>query len=243
MAANAPPELRGYDARYKREFRIQILYYNPRTFLIIDKPYDVRIDGPNDESPTIQDILNRSFPYHCEGTNKIRLVHQLDHVTSGVHVWGLDRIATRHACSLFEQRKVRKTYTALVGGWLQRDESVIEAPIAEMPNDDRKRMCVGTPDNPGRPAKTHLRVIRRGYMRFPGSGRVIRVTLCELKPESGRRHQLRVHMAGIGHAIVGDVLYEKPFSTDSPRTMLHANKLFMPLPVEGDINIVSVNRG
>ncbi|KAI9330064.1 pseudouridine synthase [Obelidium mucronatum] len=223
----------GSDPRYNRDFTIPILYYNPNTYLIINKPEDVRIDGPTDTSPTIESLLYKAFPEHT----KIRLIHQLDHCTSGIHMWGLGKEATRHACTAFEKRQVQKSYTAIVNGFLDREEFDIDVPIGEMPNDPKKRMCVVSNEGKGRNAKTDVKVLKRGYMKLP-SGRIKKVTLVELKPESGRRHQLRVHMAHIGHPIVGDYLYERPlFSTDAPRTMLHAHMLLMKLDIEGEIKI------
>ncbi|ORY39421.1 pseudouridine synthase [Rhizoclosmatium globosum] len=206
----------GTDTRYNRTFSIPVLYYNPSTFS----------SSINQTAPTIESILQSYFPQH-----KFRLIHQLDHCTSGVHMWGLEKTPTRNASQAFESRRVQKTYSAIVNGFVEADDFTVEQAIAEMIGDLQRRMCIGTPDNPGRAAKTEGKTIRRGYMRLP-SGRVKRVSHVELKPESGRRHQLRVHMASIGHAMPF-------FTTDAHRTMLHSRRLVMSLEKEGLIEIVT----
>ncbi|KAJ3069887.1 putative hydrolase rbbp9 [Podochytrium sp. JEL0797] len=188
--AGAAYSITGIDQRYNRTFAVPVLFYNS-DFLIIDKPFDVRIDGPTDSSPTIEALLTMAFAQHA---GQLRLVHQLDCCTSGVHVWGLTKAAARNAGKLFEQRKVSKRYSALVVGHVKTDVFAIDAPIAHLPNDEKNRMCIGSTENPGRSARTDGRVVRRGYARFEGSERVQKATLVELKPESGRRHQLLPHI-------------------------------------------------
>ncbi|KAI8831145.1 pseudouridine synthase [Chytriomyces cf. hyalinus JEL632] len=172
----SPAPVQGEDARYKRKFSIPILYYNPDTFVVVDKPFDVRIDGDASQSPTLQSLLDAAFPQHAP----LRLVHQLDH-------W---RSCLGHQ---FQQRKTRKAYSAIVAGFVLASDFFINSPIADMLFDERKRMCVGSSEsNPGREAETHATVVKRGYMKFAGSDRIKKVSLLELKPESGRRHQLEI---------------------------------------------------
>ncbi|KAI8833176.1 pseudouridine synthase [Chytridium lagenaria] len=173
----------------------------------------VRIDGPTEKSPTIESMLQQAYPEQ----DKFRLVHQLDFVTSGIHVWGLNRHSARRACSQFSQRTVKKTYNAIVEGHVALDEFEVEKNLADMVDDPHKRICIGTPDNLGRSKP---------------------VSLLEISPITGRRHQIRVHLLSIGHPIIGDYLYQDVFMEDAPRTMLHARHIFIPLTT-GDISIDS----
>ncbi|KAI9208698.1 pseudouridine synthase [Polychytrium aggregatum] len=221
-----PPPVDAVDPRFDRHYRIPILYHEPGQYLIINKPYNVRIDGPLHNCPTIESILMGAFPQY----SKIFLAHQLDYVTSGIHIWALSSKATGATGKLFMRRLVKKTYVALIRGHLTTDPFVINKPIATVKGND-KMMCIGTDDNPGRPSETLVTPLQVGYFLHR------EVTLVQLEPLSGRRHQLRVHLASIGHPIVGDYAYERPDHTnESFRTMLHAWKITIPL-VTGTIEL------
>ncbi|KAJ3100256.1 hypothetical protein HDU97_002392 [Phlyctochytrium planicorne] len=183
----------------------------------------MRVDGREEKenwSPTVESMLRKTFPEH----SNFHLVHQLDYVTSGVHVWALDRHAARRVCSQFKQRTVEKTYDAIVQGHTEHDEFTVDKDLADMVGDKHKRVCIATPDNPGKSAKTHFKTILRGhFLSHP-------VTLLSIRPITGRRHQIRVHLRSIGHPIVGDYLYQEPLMKESPRTMLHARRIYLPLP-------------
>ncbi|KAI8592558.1 pseudouridine synthase [Geranomyces variabilis] len=218
--APVPPiSISGFDPRYNRPYEIDILYYQPDTYLVTNKPWDVRIDGNTSKCPTVESLLNARFPEH----EKLYLLHQLDYVTSGVHVWGLNSAATGAAGKLFVSRDVRKTYSALVKGHVEQDSFVINQALVDNPNDPQKRVYVASDEQPGKACETHVEVLRRGYFHHAP------VTHVKLSPVTGRRHQLRVHMQSIGHPIVGDYAYENPITEHAFRTMLHAWKLELPL--------------
>jgi len=174
----------------------------------------------------------------------LRNVHQLDHSTSGCYCLALTKEAAGLASVSFAQRRVEKSYLAIVREWMEKDVYTVETPIAEVPN-NRYRMCIGSEDNPGKEAKTEIKVIRRGYFYpiplqsnplqiicpSPNHNNPIKVTLISLHPVTGRRHQLRLHCQYLGHPIVGDWHYEKQSMdyTDTFRMMLHAKKLVIPL--------------
>ncbi|KAJ3173101.1 RNA pseudouridylate synthase domain-containing protein 1 [Geranomyces variabilis] len=218
--APVPPiSISGFDPRYNRPYEIDLLYYQPDTYLVTNKPWDVRIDGNTSKCPTVKSLLNARFPEH----EKLYLLHQLDYVTSGVHVWGLNSAATGAAGKLFVSRDVRKTYSALVKGHVEQDSFVINQALVDNPNDPQKRVYVASDEQPGKACETHVEVLRRGYFHHAP------VTHVKLSPVTGRRHQLRVHMQSIGHPIVGDYAYENPITEHAFRTMLHAWKLELPL--------------
>ncbi|CAG8787032.1 15040_t:CDS:2, partial [Dentiscutata erythropus] len=196
--------------------------------------YDIRIDGDTSKAPTVSSLLYAQDPTL---PTPLRNVHQLDHATSGCYCLALSKKAAGIASIAFSNRKVEKTYSAIVRGWMDQNNYIIEQPIAQVPN-NRYRMCIGTPENPGKSGKTKLEVIRRGYFYPTSSSSLssespIKVTLINLYPITGRRHQLRLHCQYLGHPIVGDWHYESQIMeyTDTFRMMLHACKLRIPLNI------------
>ncbi|MEO0511330.1 MAG: RNA pseudouridine synthase [Planctomycetota bacterium] len=146
------------------------------------------------------------------------VVHRLDMDTSGLLVFGLDPGAQRRLSTEFENRRVEKTYLAIVGGPVRSETGTIDLPMrVDWPN--RPRQIVDHAD--GKPSVTRYRVLAREPDR----------TLLALTPETGRTHQLRVHCAeGLGVPILGDPLYG---SLDSaPRLLLHAWRLAFRPPGE-----------
>lgn len=146
------------------------------------------------------------------------LVHRLDRDTSGVVLMARTRLAQRHLGWQFERRQVAKTYVARVAGTIEDDGGRIELPlICDWPNRPRQIVCTER----GKPAVTDWRVIARD----DGTTRV------ELRPLTGRSHQLRVHLAALGHPILGDPLYGDPAAAD--RLQLHALEIALRHPDGG----------
>lgn len=148
------------------------------------------------------------------------LVHRLDRDTSGVMVFALTSHAQRHLSGQFEARRVKKLYVARVRGRVAESEGVVDMPLAvDWPNRPLQRVD----HEKGRPAVTRWRVARQGDDE----------TRMRLYPETGRSHQLRVHMREIGHPILGDPLYASCLARDFPRMMLHAESLRIAHPDGG----------
>ena len=152
----------------------------------------------------------------------VLLVHRLDRDTSGVMVFALTPHAQRHLGLQFEHRRTRKTYVARVAGEMAEKSGHIDLPIgADWPN--RPRQMID--HDKGRAAQTDWRALKVGG----GESRV------RLMPRTGRSHQLRVHMAEIGHPILGDPFYaEGPARDDHPRMMLHSEELRLLHPDGGE---------
>lgn len=154
------------------------------------------------------------------------IVHRLDRDTSGLLVLALNPPAHRHLGLQFERRKVRKTYNARVWGRMAGDQGQVELPLAsDWPN--RPRQMVDW--ERGRQALTRWRLLTRESSP-DGSA----TTHLNLFPHTGRSHQLRVHMAEIGHPILGDPLYahsQALFAAD--RLQLHAERLEIFHPADG----------
>jgi len=145
-------------------------------------------------------------------------VHRLDMDTSGVLLVALDAERQRSLSMQFEARTVEKRYVAVVAGRVKADRGVFDAPMRlDVPH--RPRQVVDFVQ--GKPAVTEYRIVGRGED----------VTRLELVPVTGRTHQLRVHCAHAGHAILGDPLYGG--ATSAPRMLLHAERLAFTDPANG----------
>ena len=142
----------------------------------------------------------------------VLLVHRLDRDTSGVMVFALTPHAQRHLGLQFEHRRTKKTYVARVAGEMAESTGTVDLPLAvDWPNRPKQRVD----HEAGRPAQTDWRALKRG----DGETRV------RLLPRTGRSHQLRVHMAALGHPILGDPVYaEGPARDDHPRLMQHSDE-------------------
>lgn len=157
------------------------------------------------------------------------VVHRLDMSTSGLVLMALSPLVQRQLSLAFEQRAVHKRYVAMVHGILTADGSeewqTIDAPIAA----DWPRRPLRIIDAAGKPSQTRWRVLAHDPPGWPGCTRV------ELEPITGRTHQLRVHLAHLGHPILGDALYaDGPIAAAAPRLLLHAQQLGLAHPQTGD---------
>ncbi len=149
------------------------------------------------------------------------VVHRLDMATSGLVLFARGIEAQRALGHAFAQREVDKRYEAIVAGTLAADSGEIDLPLAaDWPNRPRQQVD----REHGKPSLTRWRVIARE----PGRTRLV------LEPLTGRSHQLRVHLAAIGHPIVGDALYAPPdIARGAPRLLLHACALAFAHPEGG----------
>ena len=162
------------------------------------------------------------------GEERPGIVHRLDRMTSGLVVVAKNDAAHRRLSEQFKSREVHKTYVALVHGRMAGDSGEIAKPVGRDPV-RRTRMKAG--GIAPREALTKYRVVRR----------IGRFTLVEAMPQTGRTHQIRVHVASIGHPVVGDTTYGAPaklrFGTGEEatlsRTFLHAAKLAFAHPITG----------
>lgn len=218
---------------------LRIMHHTRGRYLIVGKPADVRIDG--DFIHTVEKLAMRYLKdaddVTVEGFSP-RFVQRLDYATSGTLLIALGRIAAGVAATQFERRDVYKEYVALVHGHLCSSQVdslptiMIDAPIADGLPRGSYHMVIGHDGNPGRPSRTTCIPIQLGEYRG------VPVTKVRLLPESGRRHQLRVHLAYRGWPIVGDATYAEREDQSAfgqfipPRMMLHARCLKVRLAVD-----------
>lgn len=145
--------------------------------------------------------------------NRGGIVHRLDRITSGLLICAKNENALKLLQDQFAERKAKKTYIAVVQGTLNEPEAIIDMPIERNP---KKPQTFRVAPN-GKKAQTAYKVLKTND----------KYSLVELRPTTGRTHQLRVHLSQLDHPIVGDVLYGgKPFD----RTYLHALSLELTLP-------------
>lgn len=187
--------------------------------IVVDKPSGL-LSVPGYGAGKDDCLLSRVQAEHPEAM----IVHRLDMGTSGIVVMGRGAEGQRELSILFEQRKVRKRYEALVDGcWSAGAAGEIELPIAV----DVVRRPKQTIDHArGRPSLTRYRVLDVCTTQS--------MSRMELEPVTGRTHQLRVHMEAMGHPILGDDFYGTPSScARAPRLMLHACRIEMTCPETG----------
>jgi tRNA pseudouridine32 synthase/23S rRNA pseudouridine746 synthase len=194
-----------------------VILYADAHLLIADKPaglLSVPGRGPDNQDCLIA-RLQGDYP-------DALTVHRLDMATSGVMAFGRGPEAQRALSRAFEQRRVAKRYVALVAGRVTQDAGEIDLPlICDWPN----RPLQKVDHDLGKPALTRWRVLARGEA----------MTEVELAPVTGRSHQLRVHMAALGHPILGDRFYAPPeVQAMSARLCLHACRLSLPHPLSGE---------
>jgi 23S rRNA pseudouridine1911/1915/1917 synthase len=209
---------------------LQILYEDEH-LLVLNKPAGLVVHpGAGRATGTLVHALLAHCPNlpGIGGVERPGIVHRLDRDTSGVMVVAKSEAAHQSLSLQFKNRIVRKRYLALVHGEVRQEAGRIEAAIGRREH-DRTRMGVKTAG--GRMARTAYRVLRR----LPG------MTLVELGLETGRTHQIRVHLAHIGHPVVGDEVYggrrERHGAAGvppAPRQLLHAWWLGFRHPVHGE---------
>ena len=148
------------------------------------------------------------------------LVHRLDRDTSGIMVFAMTPHAQRHLGLQFEKRQMKKVYVARVWGRVSEREGTVDLPlIVDWPNRPKQHVDFEN----GKAAVTDWKVVKYE----DGATRM------RLFPQTGRSHQLRVHMKEIGHPILGDPFYAEGEAGDAPRLMLHAESLRLRHPDGG----------
>ena len=198
------------------------IVYQDTDILVVDKVAGMTVHpAPGHPSRTLANAVLALCPdlRGIGGTLRPGIVHRLDKNTSGLMVVAKTQQAHTRLSSQLKARLFEKVYLALVHGSLSPDAAAIEAPIGRDPR-NRKRMAVVAE---GRAALTRYSVLERpeGY------------SLVEARPVTGRTHQIRVHLAAVGHPVVGDALYGKA-EQKLDRHFLHAQGLGFKHPSTGE---------
>jgi tRNA pseudouridine32 synthase / 23S rRNA pseudouridine746 synthase len=194
---------------------LPIIFIDER-LIALDKPSGLlAVPGLGPENcDNLTDRLRQEFP-------EALLVHRLDRDTSGLIVFARDIDSQRYLSRQFQHRQAEKIYIAIVCGSVEADMGRLELPLKrDFARPPRHRVDAVH----GKPATTEWRVLERSADR----------TRVELKPLTGRSHQLRVHMQQLGHPILGDKLYAGPEALNmAERLMLHAARLTIAHPTNG----------
>lgn len=199
-------------------FARSLVMHEDNSLIAFDKPPGLAVQAGSGIQRSLDDLM---AAFAKSNGKRPRLVHRLDQGTSGVIVAAKTQPVAAKLSEAFAGRDVQKTYLALVKGRLpDADEGVIDAPLAKVEESGKARMIVAKPDRKGaQAARTGWRVRARNRA----------FSLMELAPETGRMHQIRVHLMSLGCPILGDALYGEGPST-APRLMLHAARLDLPHP-------------
>jgi 23S rRNA pseudouridine1911/1915/1917 synthase len=211
--------------------KIKILYED-KDILVIDKPSGISVhpDGRSKEK-TITDWFVKKYPkaknvgesilVDDKEIKKSGIVHRLDKETSGVLILAKNQKAYEFLKDQFKNREIRKFYNTIVSGFMKDERGIIKKSIGRSPNDFRKRLA-------GRGARGDLREATTEYSvikRFEDKKN--KFTYLEVRPKTGRTHQIRVHMKFINHPVAHDSLYNpnKPCPKGIERLALHAKSI------------------
>jgi 23S rRNA pseudouridine1911/1915/1917 synthase len=223
------------------------ILYEDADLAIVYKPAGMMVHagaGATDDQRNRGTLVNALLHHFAKlsalgGEMRPGIVHRLDKETSGLIIVAKNDSAHRKLAAQFARREVKKTYIALVHGWPKKDVGTISASISR---DRVRRTRMTTRYAGGREAISHYKVLRRIDSVFG------KFTLLEVRIETGRTHQIRVHMASLGQPVVGDTLYGAPRELRSsptrgkpanprtislPRNFLHAAELDLKHPRTG----------
>ena len=225
--AQRPAKPRAPLTQEETELAQSMVIHRDKQAIVLNKPPGLATQGGTKTEVHVDRLLD-ALTYEAEGRPK--LVHRLDKDTSGVLLVARNARAAGHFAKAFSSRTARKIYWAIVTGVPSIEDGMIELPIAKQPGTGGEKMHVD--EKEGSPARTRYRVIERAGNR---------ACWVELQPYTGRTHQLRVHLAAIGHPIVGDGKYggAEAFlsGTISRKMHLHARRLRVDHPDGGQIDM------
>jgi 23S rRNA pseudouridine1911/1915/1917 synthase len=199
------------------------IVFEDSDLLVVDKKAGLAVHpSPGHASHTLVNAVLAQCPElsGIGGEGRPGIVHRLDKDTSGLIIVAKNDAAHLSLARQLKERRIEKTYIALVEGRVEPREGVIDSPLGRHPVHRKKQAVVTN----GREARTRYKVLRLvdGY------------TLVEVHPETGRTHQIRVHFASIGHPIAADVLYGRAGAPPLARQFLHASKLAFTHPCTGE---------
>jgi tRNA pseudouridine32 synthase/23S rRNA pseudouridine746 synthase len=203
------------------------LIYCDESLLVANKPAGLlSVPGRGlDKADSLTARIQKEFP-------DARSVHRLDMSTSGLLVFARGADMLQRLSFLFRERAVKKFYIAIVSGRVENTAGEVDLPLAsDWPNRPRQKADLTI----GKPSLTRYRLLEN--MKYPFHASIhhgepgLSASRIELEPVTGRTHQLRVHMAAIGHPVLGDELYGGNVVSSAKRLLLHARELSFVHPL------------
>lgn len=215
-----------------------VVIYEDGDVLVINKPAGISVHGDGvghgytvadwvlEHYPELEGVGEPSIGKSGEPIPRPGIVHRLDKDTSGILIIAKNEGAYLFLKKAFKERDVKKIYWAIVHGHLKEKEGIINVPIGRSKSDPRRRTAI-LKESHRKDKKTREAVTRYKVLKEEGQ-----TSLVELYPETGRTHQLRVHLRYIGHPVIGDALYGsgKVSLVGMHRQALHARSLELNLP-------------
>ena len=201
------------------------IVYEDDYLCVINKPFGMVVHpAPGNYTGTLVNAL--LYKFNISETNNIRpgIVHRIDKDTSGLLVVAKDDKTLELLSNMIKEKKVKRTYIALVDGIIPHSTGTIDAPIGRDVN-NREKMCVT--DINSKDAITHFKVLKR----FNST----KQTLIECELDTGRTHQIRVHLAYIGYPIYNDPVYGKNKKTTEFGQFLHSKKISFIHPITNEL--------
>ena len=208
------------------------ILYEDTDIVAVAKPAGILTHGDGrSEAKTAEDWFNEKYPHEATEPPQVGYVHRLDRDTSGVLVFAQNPTAYAFLRKAFHEREVHKTYLAFVHGVPKEKTGVIDFDIGRSRKDFRLRSA--QPKAKGR--------LRESLTRYEVVGDTAGFALLKVSPETGRTHQIRVHLKAIHHPIVGDSLYapKQVAALGITRLGLHAYRVEIPLPDGRRVTIVA----
>lgn len=222
------------------KFNLPVLFEN-KDFFVIDKPYGM-VTHPSETGylkGTVANAVKSKVMFGVGDKFRPGIVHRLDKDTSGVLIIAKTKRAYDSFIEQFKKRTIKKFYLALCKGIFDSKEGIIDSPISRDVN-NRKRMGISNQAN-ARKAISCYKVLKEFHIT-----KEIGLSLVEVEIKTGRTHQIRVHMAAIGHYVIGDKTYgvrsfnKKIFDQFGlKRQFLHASKIILKSPVDGKVVMIN----
>jgi len=218
VTRNRPvPQVSAEDAAYVRG----LVIHEDDQVIVFDKPSGLAVQGGGGIGRSLDDLL---AAFAKSNGKRPRLVHRIDQATSGLVIVARTQPAAAMLSEEFASRRAKKTYLALVRGALPvADTGTIDTALVKVEEGGRPRMI------PARPGRKGAQAAVTGWTVLARNGDA---ALIEARPETGRMHQIRVHLSSVGMPILGDRLYGTG-AESAPRLMLHAAKLVIAHPSGG----------